>query len=209
MLRRRPARRSSRRDRERVRADRVAGGGAGRDAASTVGRALPDLRGAGGRAGAGGGARHAVRPAAACGGDVSEDLPGAVLRAAAGGLVGPVRSHPQPGRADEPASARAKALPLRSRGRRVRPAPGRGGRIGRDGRAHRGQQRLPLGLPFGRGGRPPGFADAGRRRGAGDDGRPPARGVDLGSLHRTSPATRLRTKPASPISPGTSPMSSK
>ena len=162
VLRRRPARGSSRRGRQRLRADRAAGGGAGRHPASTAGGAVPDLRGAGGRAGSGGGARHALRPAAACGGDVSQDLPGAVLRAAAGGAVGSVRAHAQPGRADEPAPARAEALPLRSRRGRLDPAPRHGGRLGRDRRAHRGQQRLPLGLPFGRSG----GASRPRRRGA-------------------------------------------
>ena len=92
---------------------------AGRDAASASGRALPVLRDARRRAGAGGGARHAVRPAAACGGHLPEDLSGALLRAAAGGLVRPVRAHPQPGRADEPAPACARPLPGRSRGGRL------------------------------------------------------------------------------------------
>ena len=41
-----------------------------------------DVRGAGRRAGSEGGTRHALRPTAPCGGDVSEDVPGAVLRAA-------------------------------------------------------------------------------------------------------------------------------
>ena len=45
--------------------------------------------------------------------------------------------------------ARAEALPLRSRRGRLDPAPSHGGRLGRDRRAHRGQQRLPLGVPFG------------------------------------------------------------
>ena len=108
VLRRRPARGSSRRDRERVRADRAAGGDASRHSASSAGGELPDVRDAGRRAGAGGGARDALRPTAPCGGDVSEDLPGAVLRAAAGGTLRPVRSHAQPGRADEPAPSGAR-----------------------------------------------------------------------------------------------------
>jgi len=48
---------------------------------------LPELWGAGRRTGAGGGARHPVRSAAARGGDVPEDLSGPVLRAAAGSAV--------------------------------------------------------------------------------------------------------------------------
>ena len=54
----------------------------------------------------------------------------------------------QPGRADEPAAARARALPSRSRGGRVDAAPRRGRRLGRDRRQDRGQQRLSLGVPL-------------------------------------------------------------
>ncbi len=56
----------------------------------------------------GGGRGDAVRAAAARGGDLPEDLPGAVLRAVAGGLVGPVRAAAEPGRADEPAAPRPR-----------------------------------------------------------------------------------------------------
>ena len=44
---------------------------------------------------------------------------------------------------------RAGPLPLRSREGRIDATPGRGGRLGRDRRADRGQQRLPLGVPRG------------------------------------------------------------
>ena len=57
---------------------------AGGDPASAAGGALPVLRDARRRARAAGSARHAVRATAARGGDLSEDLPGALLRAAAG-----------------------------------------------------------------------------------------------------------------------------
>ena len=70
----------------------------------------PALRDAGCRAGAGGGQGHAVRAAAACSGNLPEDLPGPLLRAAAGRLVRPVRAASQPGRPDEPAAARAGAF---------------------------------------------------------------------------------------------------
>ena len=62
MLRRRPAHRSSDRGRRRFRADRTSGGRAGGDAASATGRALPDLRDTGGRSRAGGGARNTFGP---------------------------------------------------------------------------------------------------------------------------------------------------
>ena len=55
-------------------------------------------------------AGHAVRAARACHGDLSQDLPGSVLRAAAGRIRRPVRAAPQPGRPDEPAAARAGRL---------------------------------------------------------------------------------------------------
>lgn len=47
----------------------------------------PSLWGAGRRAVAGGGARHAAPSAAARGGDLSQDFRGSVMRAAAGGAV--------------------------------------------------------------------------------------------------------------------------
>ena len=110
----------------------------------------PSCGDAGRRTGAGGGARHAVRPAAACGGDVPEDLSGALLRAAAGGAVRPVRPHAQPGRADEPAPPRAGPLPS---GRDAAVSTLRKAEVvacDETGVRIEGSQRLPLGVPLGR-----------------------------------------------------------
>lgn len=72
-----------------------------------------------------------------------------------------------------------------------------GGRLGRDRRADRGLERLSLGVPRGRRRGAHGLADAGRHRGAGDDGRAPARGVDLEPLH--GPAGSCSRTPDLPL----------
>ncbi len=81
---------------------------AGSRAAPAPLRDLPGLPAPSRRPMAGGSQRDTVRAAAACGGDGPEDLQGAVLRTAAGGLVGPVRAEAEPGRADERAAACAQ-----------------------------------------------------------------------------------------------------
>ena len=126
--------------------------------------------------------RHAVRPAPARGGHLPQDLPGAVLRAAAGRARRPVRAAPQPGRADEPAPPRPGSVPGRARGGRRGAAPGRGGRLGRDRRPDRGLHRLPLGVPLPGGRGAPRRADPRRLGGARHDGRAPPRGLALGPL---------------------------
>src|SRR4051794_2310345 len=80
------------RDRRRARAGRATRGEAPRHASSASGCGLPGLRDARRRPRAGGGARYAVRAAPACRRHVPQDVPGAVLRAAAGCLVRPVRA---------------------------------------------------------------------------------------------------------------------
>src|SRR3954468_4067081 len=110
--------------------------------------------------------------------------PRPLLRAPAGHAVRPVRAHLEPGRADEPTSSRPRAVPCRSRSGGLGAASGRGGGLGRDWRPDRRQQLVSLGLPLGRSGGASRRPDAGCLRRARDDGRPSARGVDLGSLHR-------------------------
>ncbi len=80
-----------------IQADRAARGGTDRDAAPALCRLLSELRDARDRAIGRSSSRHPVRSAAACGGDVPEDLTGALVRTAVGGAFRPVRPHPQPG----------------------------------------------------------------------------------------------------------------
>lgn len=109
-MRRAAAGRSSGRGDQRARADRPAAGSSGGGAAPALVRDLPGLPDPGRRPASGKGRRDAVRATAARGGDRPEDLPGAVLRAVAGGLVGPVRADAQPRRTDERAAPRPGLL---------------------------------------------------------------------------------------------------
>ena len=77
------------------------------------------------------GQRHALRPAPARRGDLPQDLPGALLQAAAGRARRPVRAAPQPGRADELAPPRPGPVPGRARGGRCGAAPRRCGGLRR------------------------------------------------------------------------------
>ena len=82
-----PVERSSRRGRRRARDDRSACDPSYCRAAPAAFGAMPGLQEAGGRVGADGGERDALRAAHPCRGDLSEDLPGPVLRTPAGCLL--------------------------------------------------------------------------------------------------------------------------
>ncbi|GJD51048.1 hypothetical protein OPKNFCMD_3799 [Methylobacterium crusticola] len=100
-------------------------------------------------------APHAVRAAPARGGDVPEDFQAPSDGRLQVAMADPFGLNPQPGRADELAPPRPRAVPHPSRGGGVGAAPGRIGDLGRDRRPHRKLQRLALGLPLGRGGGAP------------------------------------------------------
>ena len=123
-----------------------------------------------------GGADRAGAAAAAAGEDLAH-----LLQAARRPIARSSARRPGP-------AAPSRATKATAGERDLRPAPGRGGRLGRDRRPDRGLQRVPLGVPLGGSGGASGLADAGRLGGARDDGRAPARGVALGPLHRPAGA---------------------
>ena len=138
VLPRQAGERSSRLDCQRTRHNRASRDQAVDRAPSASGGALSVLRDAGCRPRARGGQGDAVRAARPCHGDLSQDLPGSVLRAAAKRVRRPVRAHPQPGRPDEPAAPGAGRLRGRARQGRRGVAPGPGHRLRRDRRPDRG-----------------------------------------------------------------------
>jgi hypothetical protein len=113
---------------ERARAGRAAPDQAGHRAPPPLGGAVSRLRGAGRGGPAARRDGHPVRAAPARAGDLPQDLPEPVLRAAAGDTGRPVRLAREPGRADEHAAPRPGLLPGRARAGPRGVAPCRPGR---------------------------------------------------------------------------------
>ena len=190
------------RDGERPRYSRTSRDPSDRRAASSALGRLPLLRNASCRAAAGSGQGDTLRAAPACGGDLPQDLPGLVLRAASADLRRSLRAVDQPGRPDEHVTAVAGRLRARTRRGHCRPAPGQGRGLRRDRRQDRGLERLPMGVPFGGRRRPPRRTDPRCRRRPRDDGRAPAASLVFGSLFGAAGPWRGASDLPRPSRPG-------